>query len=47
MKTVLARTIQLEGCWHLYGIFRICLQLKSLKKLHLVSGSHPELRHEL
>lgn len=26
-------SIQLESCWHLYGIFRICLPLKSLEKL--------------
>lgn len=40
-------SVQLECCWHLYGVFRICLELKSLKKLPLISGSHSELRHEL
>lgn len=40
-------SIRLECCWHLDGVFRICLQLKSLKKLLLISGSHSELGHEV
>lgn len=46
MKTVLALFLW-KFCWHFYGIFRNCLQLKFLEKLLFVSGSHSELKCEL
>lgn len=40
-------SIQLECSWHLYGIFRECLQLSYLVKLQHISGPHSELCPDL